>query len=76
MDRQFWLAELDKYGNPKLVDGSHSERAGAEEALTLRKRLPMLSTEGKSYAIAEVILSKPTGEHGELNEDALKALGV
>lgn len=73
---QYWLAELDRYGNPTLVDGAHSERSGAEEALTLRKRLPMLSTEGKRYAIAEVYLSEPTGEHGALNEDALQALGA
>lgn len=73
---QFWLAELDRYGNPTLVDGAHSGRDGAEEALTLRKRLPMLSTEGKRYAIAEVHLSEPTGEHGPLNEDALAALGA
>jgi hypothetical protein len=73
---QFWLAELDRYGNPTLVDGAHSERDGAEEALTLRKRLPMLSTGGKRYAIAEVHLSEPTGEHGPLNEDALAELGA
>jgi hypothetical protein len=76
MNKQYWLAELDKYGNPTLTDGAHSDRNGAEEALTLRKRLPMISTEGKKYAIAEVILSEPTGEHGDLNEDALKALGA
>lgn len=76
MNKQFWLAELDQYGNPTLTDGAHGDRNGAEEALTLRKRLPMISTEGKKYAIAEVILSEPTGEHGELNEDALKTLGA
>jgi hypothetical protein len=73
---QFWLAELDRYGNPTLIDGAHGERSGAEEALTLRKRLPMLSTEGRRFAIAEVHLSDPTGEHGPLNEEALQALGA
>lgn len=76
MYKQFWLAELDRYGNPTLIDGAHSERCGAEEALTLRERLPMLSTGGRKFAIAEVILTEPTGNHGELNEDALKALGA
>jgi hypothetical protein len=32
---QWWLAELDRYGNPKLVDGSHTERHGAEEAMRI-----------------------------------------
>lgn len=71
---QFWLAELDVYGNPTLVDGSHSERKGAEQALTLYKRLSMISTNGKRYAIAEVHLSEPTGEHDPVNEDALEVL--
>lgn len=73
---QFWLAELDRYGNPKLVDGAHRERSGAEKALTLLNRLPMINTDGKRYAIAEVRISEPTGEHGPLNENALAALGA
>ncbi|TPB50922.1 hypothetical protein DXE01_23195 [Vibrio parahaemolyticus] len=75
MKTQYWLAELDQHGNPTLIDGAHSDRNGAEEALVLRKRLPMISTEGRRFAIAQVNLSEPTGQHGELNEDALKALG-
>ncbi|EBK6743100.1 hypothetical protein DQ691_23950 [Salmonella enterica] len=76
MKTQYWLAELDQHGNPTLIDGAHSDRNGAEEALALRKRLPMISTEGRRFAIAQVNLSEPTGQHGELNEDALKALGA
>lgn len=72
---QFWLAELDRYGNPTLIDGAHSERSGAEEALTLRKRLPMISIEGRRFAIAEVHLTEPTGEHGPLDEVALAVFG-
>lgn len=72
---QFWLAELDIHGNPKLVDGAHADRSGAEEALTIRKRLPgLINTEGKRFAIAEVHLSEPTGEHGPLNEEAIAVL--
>lgn len=73
---QFWLAELDRYGNPTLIDGAHGEREGAEEALTLRRRLPMLSIDGRKFAIAEVLLSEPTGAHGPLNEEALDVLGA
>ncbi len=71
---QFWLAELDQYGNPSLIDGAHSERGGAEEALTLRNRLNMISTEGRKFAIAEVHLSEPTGVHSAINESAIKTL--
>lgn len=47
-----------------------------EKTLTQRKRLTVLSTESKEYAIAEVHLTKPTGTHGSLNEDALNILGA
>ena len=32
---QFWLAEIDQYGNPRLVDGAHATRAGVEQAAYL-----------------------------------------
>jgi len=76
MKTQYWLAELDKYGNPTLLDGAHTDREGAEEAMTLFKCLPMIKTEGRTFAIAKVELSEPTGKHGELNEEALKILGA
>lgn len=72
----YWLAELNRYGVPGLIDGPHSDPCGAEEALTLRKRLPMLSVEGRRFAIAAVHLSEPTGIHGALNEEALSQLGA
>lgn len=25
---QYWLAELDRYDNPTLIDGAHSEEEG------------------------------------------------
>lgn len=73
---QYWLAELDRYGNPTLIDGAHSKRGGAEEALILRRRIPFIKTEGRRFAIAEVHLSEPTGERGPLNENALRTLGA
>lgn len=72
MKTQWWLAELDMYGNPSLTDGAHGDRAGAEEALTIFKRLG-LSGE-RRFAIAEVRLSEPTGEHGPVNEEAIATL--
>lgn len=75
MNKQFWLAELDRYGNPTLIDGAHSDRSGAEKALVLRERLPIFNTEDREFAIAEVLLTEATGNHAGLNEDAISALG-
>ena len=73
MNTYFWLAELDQYGNPKITDGPHSEREGAEKALDIITKLG-LKKEGERYAIAEVKLSEPEGYVGGLDEDAIKAL--
>ena len=69
---QFWLAELDRYGNPKLVDGAHQERSRAEEAATIIRRLGLAMD--RRFAVAEVRLSGLTGEHGPLNEEAIQTL--
>lgn len=76
METQYWLAELDDYGNPTLVDGAHSEREGAEKAMTLMNSLTCISMDDRKFAIAEVILTKPTGEHGPLNQDAIDTLNT
>lgn len=72
MKTQWWLAEIRPHGIPRLADGAHGNRAGAEEALTLFKRLGF--AKGRSFAIAEVRLTEPTGEHGSLNEKAIQTL--
>jgi hypothetical protein len=36
---QYWLAELDQYGNPKLVDGMHSHRSGVVKAMDIYRTL-------------------------------------
>lgn len=69
---QFWLAELDQYGNPKLVDGSHERREGVEQASYLFARLGL--GKGKSYACAEVILTSVEAKPHGSNEDALDTL--
>lgn len=51
---QFWLAELDRYDNPKLVDGSHDAEGGAHHALYLHQRLGLAT--GKRFAVARVEL--------------------
>ena len=74
MKTQWWLAELDMHGNPKLTDGAHSVRAGAEEALTLMQRLGL--AKDRHFAIAEVRLTEPTGKHGQVNEEAIATLNA
>lgn len=74
MKTQWWLAELDMHGNPKLTDGAHSVRAGAEKALTLMQRLGL--AKDRHFAIAEVRLTEPTGKHGHVNEEAIATLNA
>jgi hypothetical protein len=71
---QFWLADLDRYGNPKLIDGAHQDRAGAEQAATLIRRLGLSGDQ--NFAVAEVRLSKLTGEHGPVDEEAIATLNA
>lgn len=72
MKTQWWLAELDTYGNPTLSDGSHRDRAGAEKALTILRRLGL--AKDKRFAIAEVRLSAPTGTHAPVDEGSIETL--
>jgi hypothetical protein len=74
METQWWLAELDQYGNPSLTDGAHGERAGAEEALTLLKRLGLAGA--RRFAIAEVHLTDPTGQHAAVDEESIATLNA
>lgn len=71
-DRQWWLAELDQYGNPKLCDGAHSQRQGAEHALYLINRLGL--SRGRRFAVAEVILTEAKEDPRGANEEALATL--
>lgn len=71
---QFWLAELDQYGNPKLTDGAHPDRDGAEKAATIIRRLG-LDRESR-FAVAEIHLSELTGEHGPLDEGSIATLNA
>ncbi|RQV20619.1 hypothetical protein DF039_12310 [Burkholderia cenocepacia] len=71
-DVQWWLAELDQYGNPKLSDGAHSERAGADKAMYLIKNLG-LDNKGKRWAVARVELSELRPSADGVNHDAVSA---
>lgn len=72
MSVQWWLAELDRYGNPKLMDGAHSERSGAEQALYLIQRLGLVKD--RRFAVARVELSEAKADATGANEDAIATL--
>lgn len=73
MAAQWWLAELDVHGNPKLVDGPHGTRAGADRAAYLYARFGFAL--GGRYAVARVDLSAANPKSTGVNEEALRALG-
>lgn len=66
---QWWLAELDQHGNPKLVDGAHDERAGAEKALAIISGLGF--NRGRRYACARVELTEVQPNATGVNQDAM-----
>ena len=69
---QWWLAELDQYGNPTLIDGAHGQRAGADQAFYLHSALGLAGS-GK-YAVARVELSEPVADGSNVNHDAVSTL--
>lgn len=73
-ETQWWLAELDQHGNPKLCDGAHSDRQGAEHALYLIQRLGL--ARDRRFAVAEVRLTEATPDPRGANEEALATLNA
>lgn len=71
---QWWLASLDKYGNPKLEDGAHSERAGANRALYLINSLNLGA--GKKFAVVKVQLFDAEPDSKGANHEALATLSA
>ena len=66
---QWWLAELDQYGNPHLCDGAHSHRAGAEKALYIYRGIGLAGT--RRYAIARVELTDAVPNDAGVNEESV-----
>lgn len=71
-DVQWWLATLDRYGNPTLCDGAHSERAGAEKAMYLYGRLGL--SNGARYGICRVEVFPAVAAARGANEAAISTL--
>jgi hypothetical protein len=69
---QWWLAELDQYGNPTLTDGMHSDRAGANRAFYLHGAFGF--TKGERYAVAKVELFEPVADGSGVNHEAVETV--
>lgn len=67
---QWWLAELDQYGNPRLTDGAHGDRAGADKAKYLIDAMH-LAKPGTRHAVARVELSEPRPSPGGVDHEAV-----
>lgn len=70
---QWWLAELDQYGNPELTDGAHSNRQGANKAMYLILGMHLSEPE-KRYAVARVELFEAEPDSRGINHDALNTM--
>lgn len=66
----WWLCSMDGSGFVEFQDGPHSDKSGAEQALTLRKRLGFHDKK-LVYSIVEVKMFRPAGEHEPLNEEVI-----
>jgi hypothetical protein len=71
---QWWLAELDQYGNPNLSDGAHGGRDGAEQAYSLMNALNL--SKGKRFAVARVSLFDPVGNADGINQEAVATINA
>lgn len=70
---QYWLAELDQYDNPKLIDGSHHDPEGARMARYIIESLG-LGQPNRRFAIAKVELSECIPSSKGVNRDAIQTL--
>jgi hypothetical protein len=71
MDVQYWLAELDQYGNPTLIDGAHSEAEGANQAAYLIGAMRLGGDRPRKFAVARVELSECVPTSAGVNHEAI-----
>lgn len=72
---QYWLAELDQYGNPTLIDGSHSDAEGANQAAYLIGAM-RLGKPNRTYAVARVELSPCVPSAKGVNHEAIRTINA
>ena len=69
---QYWLAELDVHGNPKLIDGAHDSADGANKAAYLIEALGM--KRDRRFVVARVELSECVPSAAGVNHDAVRQI--
>lgn len=71
IDTQWWVAELDKYGNPTLTDGAHTNKESCEEAIFI---MESLIKDKKNRVIVKVEIYPGEASQHNVNVDSLKIL--
>lgn len=76
-ETQWWLATLDRHGNPTLCDGAHSHRAGADRAAYLVERLRLqLGRPSERYAVVRLEIYAPQPNADGVDEGAIDRLNA
>jgi hypothetical protein len=75
MDVQYWLAELDQHGNPKLIDGAHSDAQGANQAAYLIRAM-RLGEPGRKFAVAHVELTECVPSAAGVNLEVVRTINA
>ena len=70
---QYWLAELDQYGNPTLIDGAHSDAQGANRAAYLITAM-RLGKPDRVFAVAKVELYVCKPNAAGVNLEAVRTI--
>lgn len=68
---QYWLAELDQYDNPELIDGSHETVEAINKAASLIEALG-LGGRNRRFAVAKVELSECVPSAKDVNQEAIR----
>jgi len=74
MTEQWWLARLDRYGNPTLCDGPHPDKEGVGRALHLYKVLKLDMGERYGAVRLEVFEVEPNA--CGVNEEAVETINA
>jgi hypothetical protein len=76
MEVQYWLAELDQHGNPKLIDGAHSDAEGANRAAYLIGAMHLGGNRPRRFAVARVELSECVPTAAGVNLEAVRTINM
>jgi hypothetical protein len=75
MEVQYWLAEISEHGNPRLIDGAHSNEEGANRAAWLIKAMN-LGNPNRRFAVARVELIECNPTAAGVNLDAVRTINM